>query len=163
MELHRRQMRLRNGTWKCLVALILAVGCGSDGPTDPVDELEPGSIVGTIDGTDWSTTNAVVIYVNGRLVASGIGTQNLGFGFGVTAQSTGTYATGGNGEASGIISGAGADRWEATAPGGSGTLTITNFASNEVAGTFSFTMVRTGGSGAPETRTITNGRFRVRY
>lgn len=157
-------MRVRNGTWMCLVALILAVGCGSDGgATDPVDELEPGSIVGTIDGTGWSTANAVVIYVNGRLVASGIGSQNLAFGFGVTAASTGTYATGGNGNASGILTGAGTDRWEATAPGGSGTLTITSFSANEVAGTFSFSMVRTGGAGAPETRTITDGRFRVRY
>jgi hypothetical protein len=148
----------------CLVALILAAGCGSDGGVnDPVDELEPGSIVGTIDGTGWSTANAVVIYVNGRLVASGTGNQNLAFGFGVTAASTGTHAIGGSGNVSAILGGTGADRWEAGVPGGSGTLTITSFSSDEVAGTFSFSMVRTGGAGAPETRTITDGRFRVRY
>ncbi|HUF67410.1 MAG TPA: DUF6252 family protein [Longimicrobiales bacterium] len=146
------------------MALILAAGCGSDGGVaDPVDELEPGSIVGTIDGRGWSTANAFVIYANGRLVASGTGSQNLAFGFGVTAQSTGTYATGGNGNASAILSGAGTDRWEAAVPGGSGTLTITSFSSDEVAGTFSFNMVRTGGAGAPDMRTITDGRFRVRY
>jgi hypothetical protein len=97
------------------------------------------------------------------LVATGTGSQNLTFGFGVTAQAPGTYTTGGSGTASASLADGSNTVWEATAPGGTGTLTITSFASNEVAGTFSFTMTRTLGSSSPATRTITNGRFRVRY
>jgi hypothetical protein len=122
-----------------------------------------GTIEGTIDGTSWITTTAITLYPSGRLVATGTGSQNLTFGFGVTAQGPGTYATGGAGNASGILADGNNTVWEATATGGSGTLTITSFAGNEVQGTFSFTMTRTIGSSTPTTRSIASGRFRVRY
>jgi hypothetical protein len=148
-----------------LIGLLSAavLGCGSGDSTDPDDELAPGTIVARIDGVDWITTTAFTIHANGRLVASGNGTDNVALGFGVTAQAPGTYTTGGNGDASGLLSDANNTVWESTGPGGSGTITITSFSANEVTGTFSFNAVRTVGSSSPATRVVTNGRFRVRF
>jgi hypothetical protein len=157
-------MRFRNHVGFGLLAAVLAAGCASrDEATDPGDELAVGTIVSRIDGSDWSTTNAIAIYPGGRLVASGTGSGNLTFGFGVNAQAPGTYMTGGSGNASGSLADSNNSVWEATVPGGSGSITISSFAANEVAGTFSFTLVRSLGTSAPPTRMVTNGRFRVRY
>jgi len=157
-------MRSRSGVWPGLAILVLVASCASDGDvSEPAEELEVGTIVGTIDGAEWRTTAALAIYAGGRLVAAGTGSGNLTFGFGVTAQATATYTTGGNGSASGSLADTNNSVWEAAGPGGSGTITITSFTANEVAGTFSFTLVRTLGSSSPATRTIANGRFRVGY
>jgi len=153
----------RNGTWLWLAGLVLAASCGSgDGVTDP-DELEVGSIVATIDGTPWSTTVATAIYANGRLVAAGTGSQDLTLGLGVSAVAPGAYAVGGNGSVSGSLANQSSTVWEASVTGGSGTLTITRSEANEVSGTFSFTVVRTLGSSLPQSRSVTSGRFRLRY
>jgi hypothetical protein len=147
-----------------MAALILASACESEGDvTDPGDELAVGTIVGRVDGSDWSSSTAFALFANGRLVAAGTGSQNLTLGFGVTAQAPGTYTTDGSASAYGSLADTNNTVWETAGAGGSGTITITRFASNEVSGTFSFTVVRTSGAGAPPTRSITNGRFRVRY
>jgi hypothetical protein len=148
-----------------LISLVTAavMGCGSGDSTDPDDELAPGTIVARIDGVDCITTTAIAINVNGRLVATGSGTDSHTLGFGVTAQAAGTYTTGGNGQASGLLSDSNNTVCESTGPGGSGTITITSFSGNEVAGTFSFNAARTVGSSSPATRVVTNGRFRVRF
>jgi hypothetical protein len=156
-------MRFVNPRWLCVLALAVAAGCGSGDGTEPDDELAPGTIVGTIDGVDWITTTAIAIQPNGRLVATGNGTDNLAFGLGVSAQASGVYTTGGNGSVSGTLVDQNNTVWEAAGQGGSGTITITSFSSNEVSGTFSFNLVRTLGSSSPATRVVTRGRFRVRY
>lgn len=156
-------MRFANPRWWRVVAVAALVGCGSDGTTDPVDELDPNTIVARIDGVDWITTTAFTINANGRIVTTGNGTGGLTFGLGVTAQAPGTYTTGGTGAASGTLADGSNTVWEATSTGGSGTVTITSFSGNEVSGTFSFTLVRTLGSSSPASRAVANGRFRVRY
>ena len=81
-----RRMRFRNHAWFGMLATVLAAGCASkDEVTDPGGELAVGTIVSRIDGSDWSTTTAIAIYPDGRLVASGVGSGDLTFGFGVTA------------------------------------------------------------------------------
>jgi hypothetical protein len=154
----------RSGNIHWLAGLLLAASCGSgDGVTDPDDELAVGSIVATIDGVPWSTTVATAIYANNRLVAAGTGSQDLTLGIGVSAVTPGTYATGGNGSVSGSLANQSSTVWEASVAGGSGTLTISQAVANEVSGTFSFTVVRTLGSSLPQSRSITSGRFRLRY
>jgi Family of unknown function (DUF6252) len=143
---------------------ILAAGCGSATDAgDQPEDLAVGTIVGTIDGTNWTTTAAIAINAGGRVTVAGTGTQNLTFGFGVTATTPGTYGVGSTGNASGSLTDGSGTVWEAAVAGGSGTLTITNSVANQIEGTFSFTMVRTIGSGSPTTRTITNGRFNLKY
>jgi hypothetical protein len=147
-----------------LLAAILAWGCGSnDDATDPSSELPLGSIVGTIDGTSWSTATAFALFANGRLTAAGTGSQNLTFGFGVSAVTPGNYSVGAAGNASGSLADGLGSVWEATVAGGSGTVTITSAAGNEVTGTFAFTLARSSGSASPATRSVTNGRFHLRY
>jgi hypothetical protein len=154
----------QGGIWLRLAGLVVVAGCGSgDDVTDPDQELALGSIVATIDGAPWTTTTATTIYANGRLVAAGAGGQGLTIGLGVTGVAPGTYTTGGVGSVSGSIADANNTVWEASVAGGSGTLTITQSAGNEVSGTFSFTVVRTIGSSLPQSRSVTNGRFRLRY
>jgi Family of unknown function (DUF6252) len=147
-----------------LAGWFLAAGCGSATDAgDQPDELAVGTIIGTIDGTDWSTTTAIAINAGGRVAVAGTGTQNLTFGFGITATTPGTYGVGSNGNASASLADAAGNVWEAAVSGGSGTLTITSAASNQIEGTFSFTLVRTIGSTTVTTRTITNGRFKLKY
>ena len=147
-----------------LAGWLLAASCGSatdDG--DQPDQLAPGTIAGTIDGTAWITTTAIAIAAGGRVLAAGTGTQNLTFGFGVTATTPGTFGVGSSGNASASLADGTGNVWEAAVSGGGGTLTISSDASNQIEGTFSFTMVRTIGSSPVMTRTITNGRFNLRY
>jgi hypothetical protein len=144
------------------VLFVILVGCKSgDSGAEPPEDLVVGTITARIDDFAWRTTAAIGVYSGTRLAVAG-SADNLTVGFGISTLSPGTYAVGGNFAPSGSMA-QGVTVWEANTAGGSGTLTITSSEGREVAGTFSFTMVRTSGTGTPVQRVLTQGAFNIRY
>jgi len=101
----------------------------------------------------------------GGISALGSGSPTVSIAFAWQDQlTTGTWTIGGSGQSVGFNANMtqGNQQWVAGIQGGSGTMTITTRTANRVAGTFSFTMVPSGGgTGSP--RQVTNGQFNVTF
>lgn len=152
-----------------LFALVITVcaGCGgTDSPTGP-NGPNNGSFSAQIDGTSWSATTIIPGMVTTAGGVSAIGTGSLTFSIAfawIDQLTTGTWTIGAGGPSVGFNANMsqGGQTWSAGAVGGSGTLTITTRTASRVVGTFSFTMVPSGGGSGPS-RQVTNGQFDVTF
>jgi hypothetical protein len=146
-----------------LFALLTAVSCGDDTPTDTEDEPSgpgTGSIGAQVNGQAWSASTRSATHVNGTLTITGtdaaqrtvlVGIAN------VTAPGTFQLAQGNpNGAIASVIEGAAI--WSSSLSGGSGTLTVSVLTATRVAGSFTFTGVPATAS-ATGTRAVTAGQF----
>jgi len=144
-----------------LLTILLAVGCGSDGPTGPET---PGPANGTmsarIDGTQW-TASTITPGITGGISAIGgsDGTRTLAFAW--VEAGTGTYQIGTAVGFNGNLTIAGGI-WVANGSAGDGTLVVTTRTSDRIAGTFSFVMTA-GSGGASGTRTVSQGTFDITF
>ena len=122
-----------------------------------------GTFTATIDGTNWSATfiAATMAQVSSG-GASGFGASSPTYtmGFAWIDQGPGTYTVGQSIGFNGTLT-QGSSQWTTSAPGGTGTLTVTNRTASQISGTFSFSMVPS--SGTSGTRTVTNGAFNVTF
>lgn len=127
----------------------------------------PGGIAATLDGQPWSSTavqfasfvpfdkllelrgtdgfNVMDITVDS---VTGPGTTSLNYGSPTSSSGSIMNPNG---------------TWYTNGPGGVGTITITTFTANRVAGTFSFTAIPFPGTGATTNRLVTNGTFDLAY
>jgi len=154
----------RSSMLRMWTAALLVVSCKSgDGATDPPEDLVVGSIVANIDNVAWRTTTAIAVYSGTRLAVAGSGGAGITVGFGLSTLSPGTYTVGSNFALSATMVDGTNTVWEANSAGGTGTLTVTSSDGRRVAGTFSFTMVRTTGAGTPVQRVLANGQFHIQY
>jgi hypothetical protein len=141
---------------------------GSSSVTNCTTQSNP-CMTALIDGTAFTsiTTASGIGSYSGGLLAAGGGDANYSLAFALFASNTGSYTIPGNGVNLGknaILSSArSAASWSASQAGGSGTVTVTSLTSTTVAGTFSFTVIPTAGTGATGNHSITNGTFLVRF
>jgi hypothetical protein len=152
-------------------ALALATACGGDKdsttapPGGTTGTVTNGTFRATINGTSWSANGAVGVSRtttnNIVAVAAVSATYTIAFGISnLTAPGTFSLNTGQLNLAN--VSAAAGQSWSTVAPGGSGSIVITTFTANRIAGTFSFTAAALSG-GATGTVTVTNGSFDVTY
>ncbi len=146
-------------------ALILALtsaACtsGSDvtGTSSP-KPLANGSMRATIDGTAWSATPSVTASNRGGVIGVGGTDATQTIAFALAANVPGTYVLGPLNPANCELTTTGGVVWTAAGNVGSGTITITSLTATDVAGTFSFTLVRAGGGAS---KTVTNGAFDIK-
>ena len=153
------------------VALALAGACGGDksstvtGPTGTTGTVTNGTFRATINGTSWSAAGGVGVSrqttSNIVAVAAVSSTYTIAFGISnLTAPGTFSLNTGQLNLAN--VSAATGQGWSTVAPGGTGSIVITTFTANRIAGTFSFTAAPLSG-GATGTLTVTNGSFDLTY
>lgn len=150
--------------------LALATACGSDKssttePTQTTNLVTNGSFGATINGTAWSAVSRVAVSRsttnNIVAIAAGSSTYTLTFGIGpVTA--AGNFSLNFGQPSIAIISAATGQGWTTATQGGTGSITITTFTANRIAGSFSFEAVPITG-GATGTVRVTNGSFDVTY
>lgn len=173
----------RLGLAAIALAVALAPGCDST-PTAPSGCGSAGALSARIDGIAWSAScvraarnvDLQFIEVFGEALE---GTERLSFR--VYATQPGTYLLGGPepapvgmGSSAGLNMGCqsrlGACSTWFVAPccgqpngNGSGTVAITDLSATTASGVFSLNLVANSGTGATGARTVTDGRFNVRF
>jgi hypothetical protein len=155
-----------------LIATLDVLGCS--GVTDVSPPPPPPAVTtftAVIHGSEW-TTNSVTIsrLPNNVLEVTGVGIVGPWAGATVVlrigdATGTGIHSMSADGDGSSLFIGGtslGSDfTWSSLYYLGGGTITITNFSSNRIVGTFSG--FANSGSGSAELLLIANGRFDVPY
>lgn len=163
-----------------LLATVAALACGGGGSDDD-DDGNPtgpptgggatnGSLTANIGGVNWSATGTVTVTRSSPnfigLGASGFtGSTAYALVIGI-ANATGPgshnlniYTGGGDG--SSLIVGSQTTGYGTAFQGGSGTITISSLTANRIVGTFSGTLVPSGGTGA--NLAVTNGQFDITF
>lgn len=147
-----------------LVLLLTIAACGgSDSPTGLGGGPTNGSFTATIDGQNWSATSIIPTMASastGTVSAIGAGSPTYTMAFAWVDAGPGTYTIGQSIGFNGNLSQSGSN-WTSTALAGTGTLQVTNRTATQISGTFSFTMLPSGGTTG--TRTITNGAFTINF
>lgn len=154
------------------VAAMLAVSaCGGDGVTDPDEEDDESSVTASIAGTTFTATNFNIpgplanrfYFSASQIVGAQAHTHMLeinldpitgkgNFLLGPTATHQIVYSE--------IVSGGVATRWRSTYEGATGSVDVTEFTNDRVAGTFSVTLVPEGGATGNKTAT---GTFNIYF
>jgi hypothetical protein len=151
-----------------LVTLLLAgaAGCSSDPASSNNTQNSNGSVSATISGSNWSANTIQATWQNNVLGLGGSMIETSGnkqITMGGLVSAPGTYQLGG-------ITGITASYSEGSASGGlnvkiysatSGTLKVDNLTSTGASGSFSFEAKDS--QGGTETRSITNGKFDVKF
>jgi len=154
-----------------LLALI-CVGCSST--TEPTDTgsgtgttLANGSMSATIDGVAWTAAAITATNSGGQVAIGATSSSLLSINLFFVVNGPGTYTV--NSAISSFLvsqaSTGAASTWTAVSglAGSSGTVTFTTLTTTRAVGTFSGVVVANAGTAAVGTRTITNGRFDVRF
>jgi hypothetical protein len=155
---------------------VLAVACGGAGnspnPTSPSAPATSTPAAGSaltfkVDGVSESATSVTASLTNGILAIGGTDSTRattLSFALTPTAAGTGTYLLGPLSAANAqVLIGSPAAGWQGAVGIGSGTITVNSLTSTAASGTFSFSLVAVGGSGATGTKLITEGAFNVSF
>jgi hypothetical protein len=151
---------------------LFALACGEDQVTGTNDrDLASGSIKATIDGASFSGTKNVrgLWEGNSQFRTLTLGASNAdGTGIWITvagiAFGTGTYTAVAGSPVFGSVSRGTGELWLSNvAPGGTGTITITDIDGGGAKGSFSFVAVPQPGSFATGSRTVTNGSFDIKF
>lgn len=156
-------LRSRSRSRIALYALtcLAVAACGDNDPTGPdVEGPENGSLTANIDGQSFAAT---FVTSGGGVDILGIGGSqgDISMGLGMLLnQGTGTQTFGVGVPANAHVS-IGGVMWSAGSGSGSGSITITSITEDEVRGTFNFVGAATDSGATPQTRTITNGAFRI--
>jgi len=152
-------MRLRSAG---LTLLLLAVAaCKSSDATGPNNNHPAnGSMTATIDGAAWNASLTVhASSTNGIVGVAGTdATQTIAFA--LAANGPGTYSIGPLSPENAELTTTGGIVFTAAGNVGGGSVTITSLTSTAVAGTFTFTMVKSGGGA---NRSVTNGAFNIKF
>lgn len=114
-----------------------------------------------INGAAWSASAGLSAVFSSPNIVAVAGSDGAGrtLGFGLVATGPGTYAVGGLSGTNATYS-EGSISYSAALNVGSGSVVVTSLSSTAAAGTFSFTVVQTGGTA---TKTITEGSFNVKF
>jgi hypothetical protein len=156
-----------------LVGLALAAACGGDksgSTTEPgqtTNLVTNGTFSATINNTAWSGVGRVAVSKStNSLVAVAAVSPTYAITFGIsplTAPGTFSLAYLNPAGSLAIVSQSTAGGgWTTFAQGGTGSITITTYTANRIAGTFAFDAVAVSG-GATGTTRVTNGTFDVTY
>jgi hypothetical protein len=157
---------MRRTIVELLVAASFMAACGGDS-TEPAPNLVTnGTFSATINGTAWSAVGVVTVSKTAKnsavAIVSASPTYGISFALSpVTNPGTFSLAFLNAGSVAFISSSTGAG-WSTLAQGGTGTVTITTYTANRIAGTFSFDAVPSSG-GAAGTVRVTNGAFDITY
>jgi Family of unknown function (DUF6252) len=150
-----------------LLALATAACSSKSNPAAPTNTTLPhGSMSATIDGTQWvATTGLSVTYNQGILAAAGVDNSLNTLAFAVFASAPGTYPIGATSPTNALftMNSNGSKSWQAASTLGSGSVTVTTLTATGATGTFSFTLVANGGSGASGNKVVTNGKFNLKF
>nr|MEE4269429.1 DUF6252 family protein [Candidatus Krumholzibacteria bacterium] len=146
-----------------LMGVLAVAGCGGDddNPTNPGGGGggggETGTVSATINGESW-TGQAVTAVNNSGII--GVGATNLSSGWtvgiGWVGGATGTYSVGDTSPVVCTVQALDGTTWQAADEIGSGTINVTALDADHVAGTFTFTAVRTTGTTDPATISVTS-------
>jgi hypothetical protein len=147
------------------IAMFVAAACGGSGDGNPAGlPQNDTTLTASLDGgVTFTAATASITSSQGRLLIIGSNGPNESMGLGFDLR-TGQQSSGTSGTATASYVFIGQGGWAAgpNLAASSGTLTLTTATANRVVGTFSFTLVSTGGS-APATRQLTNGRIDITY
>jgi hypothetical protein len=152
--------------------VLICVGCSST--TEPTDTgsdtgttLSNGSMSATIDGVTWTAAAITATNSGGQVAIGATSSSLLSINLFLLVNGPGTYTV--NSAISSFLvsqanSGA-SSTWTAAngLAGSSATVTLTTLTTARAVGTFSGVVVARAGTAAVGTRTITNGRFDVRF
>ena len=154
------------------VVAVAAAACGgsdSTGPTETTNLVTNGSFSARINGTAWSALGRVSVIPSSSLLtmAGASGTYVITFGLGPFT-GPGTYSLVYDPLAkpptvSQAIVLLGGQSWGTSVQSGTGSVTITTYTGNRIAGTFSFDAPSAAASGAGGTIHVTNGSFDVTF
>lgn len=163
----------RGRLWILLI-VIAATACGDDGNPGGPSGGSGGSgsnrsMSATIDGSAWAATSAslVPLVQSGFLALAGTNASgNITLGFGVT-HAPGTYAVGASSTVNSslvVVTGTTGQGWFAGGGSfGNGSVTVTTATPSSAAGSFTFTLIPTPGTGATGNKVVTNGVFNVTF
>jgi hypothetical protein len=123
-----------------------------------------GTISASIDGASWTASTSVqATYIAYTLVLDGIDSQTRHIVITIpNVMGAGTFSLAAGQPAIAVVS-FGAQIWNTSLTGGTGSVTISTLSGSHAIGTFSFTAPPDAGSGATGTKAITSGTFDVRY
>jgi hypothetical protein len=170
---------MRRGLVLCGLALAGAVGgCGGNGgtsPTGPAPGASNGSLRATVNGSSWVATQSITVtrYPNGIAPFTGVDVlafagfnpsdlTSMGASIVLQTPPVATYTLAA-GNAAMVLAHADGRQWLAFDPGAgaTGTVTVSVFTSNRIAGTFAFTAIP--GAAGTGVKTVTNGSFDITY
>jgi hypothetical protein len=175
-------MRLR-----CLLSFVLLValtsGCGgsknpmnpdgggpSGNPSGGGSTLPHGSMSARIDGAHWAATVDPTIRLSGGIVSVAGSNLATTLAFAIFTSGPGTFPIPATGLGAGTnallnmtTAGGVPGSWKADVNGGTGTIVINSYTSAGMSGTFSFVMQPVPGSGVSGTKTVTDGKFDLKF
>ncbi len=156
-------MRSRKGILGLLLIAAAACAGGDDGGMGPGTNLPQGSLSARIDGTNWAASTALIAAWNGNIITiSGTDGATQTLGFATVATGPGTFAIGGPAGANALLAiGSTGASWNAAVSRGSGSITISTLSATGATGTFSFVLAPNTGS--TTSKTVTEGRFDVKF
>lgn len=159
-------MQLRSILAVAAAFTVLACGSDSSGSTEPPQTALNGSMSAKVNGDDWNATLAVqAAYANGILALSGVDGDNVTIAMATGATQPGSYAIGATSgtNASYTMTGGQALAWQAVSTLGSGSIEIETLTATSASGTFHFELPAVTSSGATGTKSITSGKFDVKF
>jgi hypothetical protein len=160
------QMQLRSILAVAAAFTVLACGSDSSGSTEPPQTALNGSMSAVVNGDDWNATLSVqAAYTNGILAIAGVDGGNVTIAVATAASGPGSYPIGvpSSTNASYTMGGGQALVWQAVSTLGSGSMEIETLTATSASGTFHFELPAVTTSGATGTKSITNGKFEVKF
>ena len=147
----------------CVIALVLGTmtnGCGSS-PT--ASEVPRGTILASIDGVEFVAQRFIVATnVHGVLAIAAQVDDGRTIHLTMISPQRAAIVAVGAGEQNSAKTGYETQMWSSNLAGGMGAVSVTNFASDHVEGTFSYTAVAVPGTSAAGQRVVA-GRFNVAF
>lgn len=144
----------------CALALVLVATACSDGLIPPIEG--EGPMKARIDGSPFVAALATVSRSSDRVNVNAAGPSQRGIAFTFPDQGPGTYTIGTGQLVSAAVTIGTDQSWIAGASNGSGSIQVTTFTESRIVGTFSFSVVATGGQ-TPNRLQITEGTFDIEY
>lgn len=159
-------MHLRSVLAAAAAVSLIACGSDSSGSTEPPQSALNGSMSAVVDGDQWTATVAVqAAYANGILALSGVDASNSTIAMAMAPSGPGSYSIGvaEPTNAAYTLTGGQALVWQAVSTLGSGSVELQTLTATEATGTFHFELPAVASSGASGTKSITEGKFDVKF
>jgi len=125
------------------------------------DLFGTGTMTATIDGQPWEATSIIAVRTNLAATVSGVDSDGVTVRLFFEPGPSDSYPVDENTPNELSVTDGGVT-WSASETGGSGTITLSTLTAARGVGTFSFTALVVGGSGAPQ-RAVTAGAFDIRW
>ena len=141
--------------------LALTAGCNGSSPTGPGGPVGTATFTATVDGVAWTADVVSAVRQSGAVVVTGADATPFSVQISFLEGSGSPIAISDSTPANGLVN----DNlvfWATAAPGGTGSIEVTELTASGVKGTFSFT---TGVNNAetPAVRVVTGGVFEVEF